>query len=234
MERRQPTWERASLPSQSRQDTLGNWNAIDGASRAPASAHTYDNTMFFPLADRLVVLGGAADSNGGHYMTLATVTTSRKTGPYLFDPARADGNKVGGTTGSHVQRVAPYPGIVGGEMWSNREAWLNANANSTPPTEAFVNGCTGVAIESGKDVGYARTANRLYRYQMGDLANAASDTWRLVGRYWGGSGTQSSCAYDPQRRLFISTNRNSPAAFNYWNLATAGASNNEVYFTPTD
>jgi hypothetical protein len=225
-------WERAALPSDMRQDALGNWNAIDGVGRAPAAAHTYDNTMFFPLVDRLVVLGGAADANGGHYLTQATATTSRKSGPYLFDPARADGNKVGGSTGSHVKRVAPYPNVVGGDMWSNREAWLNANVNSAPPSESFVNGCTGVTVENGKDVAYARTAYRLYRYEMGDLANAASDKWRLAGRYQNGSGGQASCTVDTQRRLFVSTNRNNAAPFNYWNIATASSSNNEVYFTP--
>lgn len=227
-------WERAALPSAMRQDVLGNWNAIDGVAKAPASAHTYDNSMFFPQLDRVVVLGGAADANGGHYLTQATATTSRKTGPYLFDPNRADGNKVGGSTGSHVTRVAAYPEVLGGDMWSNRESWLNANVNSAPPSESFVNGCTGVALENGRDVAYVRTAYRLYRYEISDLSNPAADTWRLVGRYYGGSGAQAACAFDTQRRLFVSTNRNAPAPFNFWNLNSAGASNNEVYFTPSD
>jgi hypothetical protein len=227
-------WERAALPSDMRQDVLGNWNAVDGVGRAPASAHTYDNTMFFPLVDRLIVLGGAADANGGHFLTQATATTSRKTGPYLFDPARASGDKVGGSTGSHVKRVAPYPNVVGGDMWSNREAWLNSSATSAPPSESFVNGCSGVTVENGKDVAYVRTAYRLYRYQIGDLSNPASDTWRLVGRYLYGSGGQASCAVDTQRRLFVSINRNSPAPFTYWNLSTPASNNSEVYFTPVD
>jgi hypothetical protein len=227
-------WQRASLPSAMVQDALGNWNAIDGAARAPASAHTYDNTMFFPLLDRLVVLGGAADSNGGHYLTQATSTTSRVTGPYLFDPARADGNKVGGSTGSHVQRVAPYPGIVGGDMWSNRESWLNASASSTPPGENLTNGCTGTAVESAKDVAYVRTRFRLYRYVINDLANPAADTWSLVGRYWTtGSGTQSTCSYDPARKTFVTAGQTS-VPFVYWNLNTPSPGNNEVGFTPVD
>lgn len=227
-------WQRGSLPSAMVQDALGNWNAVDGVARAPAAAHTYDNTMYFPLLDRVVVLGGAADANGGHFLTQATATTSRKTGPYLFDPSRADGDKVGGSTGSHVQRVAPYPSIVGGDMWSNRESWLNASAGSTPPKESFVNGCTGLAVENGKDVAYVRTAHRVYRYTIHDLANPAADTWEQVGRYFStGSGSQATCAYDTSRKLLVVAGRNA-VPFVYWNLNTPAANNNEVPFTPVD
>jgi len=227
-------WERASLPSQVIQDALGIRNAIDGASKAPASAHTYDNNIFFPRIDRMLVLGGAADRNGGHFLTLDTATTSRKTGPYLFDPARAHPDRVGGSTGSHVQRVAPYPQIVGGDMWTNRESWLNASANSTPPSESFVNGCTGYAEEDGRDVAYVRTAYRLYRYRIFDLDNATADRWELVGRYYNGSGAQATCSYDTHRKVFVSTNRSTSSPFAYWNLNTPGKSNSESYFTPTD
>lgn len=227
-------WERASLPSQVVQDALGNRNAIDGVDKAPASAHTYDNTLYFPLLDRMLALGGAADRNGGHFLTLATATTSRKTGPYLFDPARSHPDRVGGSTGSHVQRVAPYPEIVGGNMWSNRESWLNAGAGSAPPSESFVNGCTGYAEEDGRDVAYVRTAYRLYRYRIFDLGNAANDRWELVGRYYNGSGTQATCSYDTGRKVLVSTNRSTSSPFVYWNLNTPGTQNAESYFTPVD
>jgi len=52
-------WERASLPSEMIQTPLGYWNAIDGVDKAPASAHTYDNTIFLPILDRMLVLSGA-------------------------------------------------------------------------------------------------------------------------------------------------------------------------------
>lgn len=226
-------WERASLPSQMVQDALGNWVAIDGPAKAPASAHTYDNTMYFPLLDRIVVLGGAADANGGHFLTVDTSTTSRTTGPYLFDPSRADGAKVGGSTGSHVQRVAPHPDIVGGNMWSNREAWLNAGPTSAPPSESFVNGCTGVTEEGGLDVAYVRTAYRVYRYRIHDLAQPAADTWELVGRYYSGSGSQATCTYDHHRRALVVAGRNAKP-FLYWDMSQASSKNNEVYVTPAD
>ncbi len=83
-------WERASLPSEIIQDDLGNWKAIDGVYAAPSSAHTYDNNVFLPLADRFVVFGGAAYNNGGPYIRQINSTTGQKTGPYFFDPAKSD------------------------------------------------------------------------------------------------------------------------------------------------
>jgi len=223
-------WERASLPSEMKQDPLGNWNAIDGADAAPASAHTYDNTIYLPIADRILVLGGAADSNGAHYLRQATETTSRKTGPYLFDPSRAHPDKVGGTTGSHVQRVAPYPEIVGGNMWTNRENYLNA---TTPPSHSFVNGCTGYAEEGGKDVVYVRTSAALLRYTIQNLSERSLDTWEQVGVYWNGPGSQTTCAYDPSGKSLVRTATNS-VPFVYWNLNTPGPKNRDVTFNPDD
>lgn len=227
-------WERAALPSEMVQDGLGNWNAIDGVDKAPASAHTYDNTVFLPILDRMLVLGGAADSSGGHYLTQATATTSRYTGVYLFDPARAHPDKVGGSTGSHVKRVAPYPEVVGGNMWSNRESWLNASATSTPPKEVLSNGCTGYAVENGRDVVYVRSAHRIYRYEIKDLANPAADTWQQVGMYYyGNSGGQGTCAYDPDRKLLLSTH-NQKAPFIYWTFNKLVPNNLDTLVSPTD
>lgn len=224
-------WERASLPSEMVQTPLGYWNAIDGVDKAPASAHTYDNTIFLPILDRMLVLGGAADPNGGHYLTQDTPTTVRTTGPYLFDPSRANADRVGGSTGSHVKREAPHSEIVGGNMWSNREWRLNASASSTPPAEALTNGCTGYAMEAGRDVVYLRSAYRLYRYEISDLANPAADVWKQVNRYYyGGSGGQSTCAYDPLRKIFLSTHLKTP--FIFWDLSNPGSL--DTMITPTD
>lgn len=226
-------WERASLPSEMVQTPLGYWNAIDGVDKAPASAHTYDNTIFLPILDRMLVLGGAADPNGGPYITQDTATTARITGPYLFDPSRASADRVGGSTGSHVKRVAPYPEIVGGNMWSNRESWLNASASSAPPVETLSDGCTGYAVEDGRDVVYLRTASRLYRYEISDLANPAADVWKQVNRYYyGGSGGQSTCGYDPLRKIFLSTHLKTP--FIFWDLSNSNPGNLDKMITPVD
>jgi hypothetical protein len=226
-------WARSSLPSQMVVDERGRNKPIDGMDKAPPSAHTYDNNAYLPIADRYLVLGGAADPNGGHFLLALDAYTERKTGPYFFDPARADGNKVGGSTGSHVQRVAPYPDIVGGNMWSNRESWLYASASSAPPSESAVNGCVAVAESNGKDIVYLRTAYRLYRYTVHDVNNPAADTWTRAGRYYSGSGAQTSCSYDASRKVFIALGKTTNP-FVYWDMTKEGSSNNEVPFTPVD
>jgi Putative Ig domain len=57
-------WERASLPSEIKQDDLGNFLAIDGYNAAPPSTHTYDNNLFLPVIDRFITFGGASFSSG--------------------------------------------------------------------------------------------------------------------------------------------------------------------------
>lgn len=226
-------WERGALPSEMVQDALGNWRAVDGPDHAPASAHTYDNALFLPGLDRMLMIGGAADANGGHYLRQNTATTSRKTGAYLFNPALADPDKVGGSTGSHVKRVAPYPEVVGGNMWSNRDMYLNNTGATPPPSEAFVNGCTASAVEGGKDVAFVRTTSAVYKYTINDLANPAADTWQRVGVYFGGPGSKATCGYDPEREILVRTGSQS-TPFVYWNLAAASPTNRDVNVRPVD
>jgi len=147
------SWERMSLPSQV-QYGISNpaiTMAIDGADAAPPSAHTYDNNVFLPLANRMLVWGGAAYNTGSGFQRPDEVTAGvyRLTGPYFFDPAKADPDKVGGTTGSHVKRVALYPQIKGGRMWENRDLPRYLGGKPLP---LFLNGCTASAIENGHDV----------------------------------------------------------------------------------
>jgi len=232
-------WERASLPSQIKQDDLGNFQAIDGWDNAPGSAHTYDTNSFFPHLDRMVVFGGAAYNSGSAFMREVTPTTARTTGPFFFDPARADPNKVGGTTGSHVQRVAPHPEIVGGQMWANRDVYVNIPNNPSLPGN-FVNGCAAYAEENGKDVAYlgarppgGSTALFLYKYTANALASPAQDTVSLAGVFWNGTDNATSCGVDPLRKLFVRTG-NAAVPFVYWDLSTPGSGNRDVRVTPTD
>jgi len=230
-------WERASLPSEVKQDDLGNWEAVDGWDAAPSSAHTYDNNMFFPHIDRLIVFGGAAFNNGGAFKREVTPTTSRVTGPFLFNPSLADPNKVGGTTGSQVMRVAPHPEIVGGNMWANRDIYVNIPSGL--PSLSHVDGCTAYAEENNRDVAYlgARniggTALNLYKYTVNSLSNPALDTFQQIGQWWTGSSIQTACAIDPVRRIFVRTGTPS-IPFTYWNLATPGPTNRDVAVTPVD
>jgi hypothetical protein len=232
-------WERASLPSEIKQDDLGNWQAVDGWDAAPASAHTYDNNMFFPHIDRFVVFGGAAFNSGTAWKRELTATTNRRTGPFFFDPSKANAGKVGGTTGSQVMRVAPHPEIVGGNMWSNRDIYVNIpGAPALPGTQ--VNGCTAYADENGKDVAYigaqatgGSTNLNLYRYTVNSLASPQLDTFQTVGIFWNGTAGRTACGVDPVRKLFVRIGDNANPLI-YWNLNTPGTNNKDVRVTPVD
>jgi hypothetical protein len=230
-------WERASLPSEIKQDDLGNWQAIDGWDNAPGSAHTYDTNSFFPHIDRFVVFGGAAYNSGAAWSREVTPTSRRLTGPFFFDPSKADPNKVGGTTGSQVQRVAGYGGIVGGNMWTNRDMFVNIP--NFPIILSQVNGCTAYANENGKDVAYiggrsgGSTNLNLYKYTVNDLSNPAGDTFQQVGTFWNGTAGLTTCAIDPVRKLFVRTGFNT-APFIYWNLANPGANNKDARISVVD
>lgn len=225
-------WERAALPSETQFLGSGTYLSIDGANAAPSSAHTYDNAVYLPHVDRYLNFGGALYNTGGNYVipSESDPTILRQTGPYLFDPSRADPDKVGGTTGSHVQRVAPFADVVGGEMWENRD--IHKHLAGTPLPRSHVNGCTAYSQTPGThDVIYvgARsggTALALYRYEITDLDNPWSDSFTQVGRYWTGTSGQTTCAHDPVANIVLRTGNNT-SPFLYWDLATAGPSNND-------
>ena len=175
-------WERASLPSAITSIyATGAIMAIDGADAAPASAHTYDNNLYLPILDRFLTFGGAIVGSGGYYARPhdSIVGEYQQTGPYFFDPARSDPWKVGGTTGSHVQRVAPFPWIVGGNMWHNRDHFRTIPTHPQPAKH--VSGCTAYAEEDGVDIVYVGATSgsgsnpSLYRYSFPDVANPALD-----------------------------------------------------------
>lgn len=223
-------WERASLPSEITKDALGNYRSVDGPDNAPVAAHTYDNNIFLPKLDRFLTFGGAAYNNGDAYLRDNGAGASRYTGPYLWDPSKADPNKVGGTTGSHVQRVAPYPEVVGGRMWQNRDIKLNLAGTPALPG-AHVSGCTAYAVEAGQDVVYvgarlgSGVANHLFRYVINDVNNPAADSWTKVGGYYDGPQTETVCAYDAVQKLFVRVG-NKSRPFLFWNLNTPSATAN--------
>ncbi len=227
------SWERASLPSEIAQiyATAG-FMAIDGADHAPASAHTYDNNIYLPVIDRFLTWGGALYNTGSAYIRPdeANPGLVRKTGPYLFDPDRADSNKVGGSTGSHVQRVAPHPEVVGGNMWQNRD--LTRNLAGRPLPDRHVNGCTAYAEENGKDVVYVGapggggTNLDLFRYVINDVATPTTDEMDKVGIFWRGTSNQTTCAYDASRKLFVRTGSNT-IPFLFWDLHAPGSQNED-------
>jgi len=230
-------WERASLPSEVKQDDMRNWVAFDGPLNAPSSAHTYDNSVYLPIVDRFLTFGGAAHNNGSSWEMATSPTTERRTGPYLFDPSKADPNKVGGSTGSHVKRVNPYPDIVGSNAWTNRDFYSNANLTGLP--YYFVNGCTAYAQEDGKDVIFVGnntgggTSLNLHKYTINDLNNPLADTWQVIGAWWEAASDQTACAYDPVRKILLRTGSDS-WPFVYWDTSKSGWNNLNVKFKPTD
>ena len=189
----------------------GNWNRGSLASRldannfvvdsaAPQSSHTYDNNLYLPVNGLFLTLGGAAFQSGAEFKTFDGTTVSAS-GPWLWDPSKADPNKVGGTTGSGWD-----PSSVGGEMWINRIAQTTGNAPGS-----FVNAATAYRTENGKDVVYVSTDKNasgfpsLYRYTLGDVKNGGLDTWEKIGEMFNSATYAGTGTIDTKNNLFIRT-----------------------------
>ena len=231
-------WQRASLPSEIVRDGNGIDMAVDGVDAAPAASHPYANNVYLPRLDRLLSFGGAAYNNGGAWRRTIADKQWQPTGPYLFDPNRADPWLIGGSDHSHVQRSGFYPELSGGQMWQNRDSYRQHLGSDAPPNN-HVNGCSTYVEEDGDDVVYVAarsgggTALQLYRYQIVTLAQAQADHWQQVGRFWSSPSDQTTCAYDPERRWLVRTGAgNKP--FLFWDLAVAGRDNREQILVPND
>ncbi|WP_429885863.1 Ig-like domain-containing protein, partial [Geoalkalibacter halelectricus] len=211
------SWERASLPSEVVQvgPVSAHYEAVDGVMNAPIAAHTYDNSEFFPVVDRFVTFGGAVFNIGAHYR----FSDWTETGPYFWDPSKANGNQVGGTTGSHVNPHL-FPEVVGGRMWQNR--------NNIQFGE-FVNGASGYARENGRDVLYIQSKTDLVKYTVVDVNDPSRDNYEKVGHTTTVLSGQGAGAYDPDRNIFL---RTAGRRFTYWNLDSPGPTNGNVVFSP--
>jgi hypothetical protein len=232
-------WERMSLPSDIRIDNMGNTTAIDGPFAAPPAAHTYDNNIYLPVIDRFLVLGGSAWNNGGAFEMATGPDSERLTGPYVLDLSKADGAKVGGTTGSHVKILAPYPEIVGGQMWQNRDLFsLHPPAalpsNHTSGTTAYAGtGVTDVVLLTARQG--LGTAQHLFRYELSDADDALQDRMTRIGRFVSGVTGRGAGAYDPDLNVYVRTAIGSTGSiFFYWDLNKAAPDNPNVIFVPTD
>lgn len=225
-------WELASLPSQVAQfATVAGpiFLPVDGAQNAPTSIHTYDNNEYLAVADRMIMLGGASFNTGSTPLIQDPIGTFRGTGPYLFDPSRADGTKVGGTTGSAVD-----PTVEGGQMWQNRDV-RDKFVVSTPSGTLNVgnlDGTTAAVVEDGKDVVYftgsvgGGTDKYLFRYQVTDVANPALDTVSVVGGWVGGPVAYGAAAMDPTSGFYVSLSNTAAQPFVVWDTDAAGGTSN--------
>jgi len=226
-------WHRASLPSA----VYPRFNdrrffTVDGALNAPISSHTYDNQEFLPQLDRFITFGGAS-YNAGRIFVLDDGVT--KTGPYLWDPSRAGANMVGGIDGSQVA-PATYRDVMGGRMWTNRNA-IAVNGIGARRPDSFVNGTSAYVLEQGVEsilvTESPQNGGDLFRYQISSLANPALDRWELVGPGLRSYSDQGAGAYDPVRRLYLRTAKMGTSyGIVMWNVATPGLANNPIKFVP--
>ena len=229
-------WERMSLPSDI--SSLGSsyaWLTVDGPNASPQSHHTYDGSIYLPIVDRFLTFGGAGFNAGFSYIiqdpdgplvVAGGSDTFRPTGPYFFDPARADENKVGGITGSHSQWDNPNLWVIGGEMWENRDVPKNLPDTNFP--QYFLDNSTGYTQANGKDVVFVFGQHQfLSKYTVNDIEDPTQDSWEQVG--YGVVFGQPVGAYLPTHNLFV---RISPGLFTYWDLSTPGPTNLNVAFVP--
>lgn len=189
-------WGRGSLPS--RIDSNG--FVVGGG--APQSAHTYDNNIYLPVNDMFLTFGGAAFPDGGNFRATNGTTVSRA-GPFLWDPAKASPDKVGGVTGSGYNTTDV---AQGGNMWIDRHGqWTGTEA----PT--YLNGTTAYRTENGKDAVYVTADGHssgfpsLYRYTLGDVRNGGQDTWEIIGTSSNSIGFRGAATIDPVHNLYIRT-----------------------------
>jgi len=218
-------WELASLPSKIVQ-TANGYFPVGGAEYAPQSAHTYDNSVFLPGADRFVTFGGAAFTSGNWFTAENSDGTVRRTGPYFFDPSKADPNKVGGADGTGVDPNSP-----GGYMWENRDIY--SRPGLVTYVQGSIQGTTDYARENGKEVIYSSapggggSEHIVARLTINDYNDPSLDTWEVLGINWFGSGGNGAGAYDPVRNLYIKTYGGS-TPFTFWNLDNPGVGNKNV------
>lgn len=216
------TWERASLPSRVT-DTAhpAVFETVDGPAHSPISSHTYDNNEFLPVADRFITFGGAAYGSGSNFVEVDGFGGTTPTGPYLWNPALADPDKVGGLDGTGMD-----PSRGGGRMWENRDGVYQDGINPG----SFINGATAYAEIDGKDVIYISNSH-LWKYTIHDPADPSQDTIEKVGKKWDPFNGAGTGVYDSENNLFV---RSANGTFTYWDLDTAGTGNRNVVFTPTD
>ena len=224
-------WHRASLPSAVHAPFDDRrFFAIDGTQNAPISSHTYDNQEFLPLIDRFITFGGASYDSGALFVLDDGQT---KTGPYLFDPSRADAGMVGGTTGSHVD-PANFPDVLGGRMWSNRNAVVINGIGASRP-DSFINGTSAYVLEQGVESLLVTEAPQnggdLFRYRIVAVDDPSLDRWDLIGPGLRSYSGQGAGAYDPVHQVYLRTADIGPGyGIVMWNVATRGPTNNPIEF----
>ncbi|MES2716563.1 MAG: PEP-CTERM sorting domain-containing protein [Pseudomonadota bacterium] len=220
-------WGLGSLPS--RVESVA--NAVDNRTRlvvddaAPQSAHTYEGNLFLPVNDMFVTIGGPVYQDAGTFKVRGANGSLVTAGPWLWDPNKANGSQVGGTTGSGWN-----PATTGGQMWTNQGgSWAN-----TAGLNHFVNNSTAYVQENGQDVVYVTVKpgawGTLYKYTPGDVRNGSTGAWSLVGvPSYRAASLESSATIDSLNGLYINTAYHPSTIANFdlnvWDLSKAGSRN---------
>lgn len=204
-------WTRGSLPSSVTQVSPAVYTVPDNS--APMSSHTYDGNIYLPINNMFLTFGGA-EFNTGTAMTWQSPSGSVNTGPWLWDPTKANANQVGGSTGSGFDSST-----AGGNMWINRAGSITtvsgaAAGSATMSGAPAINNTAAYRTENGKDVVYVTLDSwqsgfpTLYKYTVGDVRNGGSDTWEMIGRSVNSVGFQGTGTIDTKRNLYIRTAKN--------------------------
>lgn len=221
------TWTRGSMPSRVVDGGNAYFFVVDGA--APQSAHPYDNNVFLPVIDRFVSFGGGTFNTGSGWATQDANGNPIPAGPWIWDPNKADPNKVGGTTGSGFLASSQ-----GGQMWQNR-----VNAYTGTFGQSGINGTSAYRNENGLDVVYhTRDSNAsgfpdLYRFQPGNPLLGQLDRWDMVAVGRNASSSQSSAAIDSTHALYVRIGNRANAydmGLSVWDLDQQSATNPEAVF----
>jgi hypothetical protein len=214
-------WTRGSLPSRmERYGSTATYFTVDNA--APQSSHTYDNNIYVPVNDMFVTFGGAAFNSGSGFVVKGPDGTPVPAGPWMWDPQKADPNKVGGTDGSGY-----LPSSPGGMMWSNQYGkWVG------DPGSSYLEGTTAYRQENGHDVIYVTGGGgggwpSLFRYELGNVRNGELGSFEQVAVAWNAPSFQGTSTIDSTNGLFIRTSSvpGFQLGFGVWDLAKSNAAN---------
>ena len=217
-------WSRGSLSS--RVESLGgaaSYLVVDDA--APQSAHTYGGNLYLPTNNMFMTFGGAVYNTGTGFKVRDGNGDLVNAGPWMWDPTKADPNKVGGTNGSGYD-----PTSVGGQMWLNRQGQASGTQGA-----GYVNNTTAVRQEGGQDVVYVTVEAEssgypaLYRYAVGDVRNGGMDAWSRVGESLNAPSAQGAAVIDSRNSLYVHTASFSAIGFTadlgVWELSKNNPSN---------
>jgi len=220
-------WERAGLSSRMDlyKEAEGIVTAIpaDGLANAPMTSHMYDQLTFLPRADRMIFFGGRPFWDGTGAPTYSGARHPN-TGPWLFDPSRANADRVVGSDGS-----AMNTSVAGGYMWQNRQYAPNHPGAFVPPTYG-IQASSATVCGGARDVVYMRASttyqdgSMLIRYDVPDVTSPALDTLNLVGAT-SNHGGEGDMAVDPVQKVAVLMGDSANRPLTFWDLSTEGPAN---------